>query len=341
VDTYFKDLRKEHIGLDQPGSNALPKLLNRNIHEKAWDWVTTHPDIRVFDGTRLWTPSLPELEELERTAVDIQNDESLPETQQDRSKDRTLHSTNEQPCLSSALSSLGSSLRERLTPTISPTTQKNAMQREPSGSSTSTGADQQSTTQSSNVPVPAAAPNANEPQKLRGLRYIPESIKVCKRKFDELPSPIKAPRIFASQNRVWQAITGHPIDLKKLPSMEFICLCVIATHGSGGITQPELVKITGQDKRSVPKRTDELARKGYIEKKPIQHGKMRTSLCVHKRFVKGSHYLIQPQSVEDVFGVDKFVPSGFVFLLHKLLSEVSAVPTRDLRPRLVSPHFLM
>lgn len=174
-----------------------------------------------------------------------------------------------------------------------------------------------------------------EPKKLREPRKIPKGDVVIEPIFDEPPSSVTGPRLFASQNRVWQAITGHSIDLKKVPTMEFVLLCLIATRGPSGISQPELVKITGQDKRSVPHRTDELARKGYIEKKPYQDGKLRTSLCVHKRFVNDGHFLKDPQGVDDVFGVRSFVLPGFVHLLYRLLKDVGAVPMQDLRTRMV------
>lgn len=92
-------------------------------------------------------------------------------------------------------------------------------------------------------------------------------------------------RIFVSQERAWYAITGHEPDILKVPASEFALLSIIAAQKSEGITQTDLVTASGQDKRSVPKRTDALAAKGYIEKRKIQIRKHRTSLLTLRRFL--------------------------------------------------------
>ena len=90
--------------------------------------------------------------------------------------------------------------------------------------------------------------------------------------------------VFTSTERMWYAAAGHEPDFERIPSKEFVCLSVIASHGARGILQPDLVRITGQDKRSVPMRTQNLHDKGYIVKKPVITAGMRTSLCILKRF---------------------------------------------------------
>ena len=154
--------------------------------------------------------------------------------------------------------------------------------------------------------------------------------------FDEPNSSVTAPRLYTSQNRVWQALTGHGIDLKKVPSMEFVLLSLIAARGAAGITQPELIAISGQDKRSVPHRTDELARKNYISKYPVQSNKMRTSLCIHTKFVSQNAF-IESSAVEDVYQDDgTFVVRSFAQLLYNKVGEGGIVPTRTIRQKLVS-----
>jgi transcription factor C subunit 3 len=154
--------------------------------------------------------------------------------------------------------------------------------------------------------------------------------------FDEPSSSISAPRLYASQSRVWQALTGHGIDLKKVPSMEFVLLSLIAARGAAGITQPELITISGQDKRSVPHRTDELARKNYITKISVQSNKMRTSLCIHTKFVSQNTF-IESSAVEDVYQEDgTFVVRNFAQLLYNKVGEGGVVPTRSIREKLVS-----
>jgi transcription factor C subunit 3 len=81
-------------------------------------------------------------------------------------------------------------------------------------------------------------------------------------------------------------VAGHEPDETKVLPLEFALLSIIASHKSNGIFQTDLVKLSGQDKRSVPKRTDVLQEKGYIEKRAIQIKSVRTSLCVLRRFSK-------------------------------------------------------
>ncbi|GAP93155.1 putative tfiiic transcription initiation factor complex subunits tfc3 protein [Rosellinia necatrix] len=77
------------------------------------------------------------------------------------------------------------------------------------------------------------------------------------------------PRIHVSEERQWRTITGHGPDLKRVPFFEWRALVDIASVKEKGILQGDLVRLTGQDKRSLPTRTDALARKGYIIKQPI------------------------------------------------------------------------
>lgn len=94
------------------------------------------------------------------------------------------------------------------------------------------------------------------------------------------------PKLFVSEERMWMAITGHGVDPKRIPRHEFIILSIIAAHGEKGVVQPEITRISGQDKRSVPKRTDNLAKHGYITKVHVLAKGTRTSLCTLKRYAK-------------------------------------------------------
>lgn len=93
-------------------------------------------------------------------------------------------------------------------------------------------------------------------------------------------------RVFVSQERMWRAITGHGPDKQKVLPLEFALLSIIASHKSRGIVQGDLVQLSGQDKRSVPGRTDALQAKGYIDKKAIQYKGARTSLCILRKFAR-------------------------------------------------------
>lgn len=336
-------------------SGSSSKPFTRNFYEQAWRWATTHPDIHVYDGAKTYTLSLAEFESLERETGSAQNRQSLATRETHVSGRSTPVHVFPEASPSSLLVSLGDSLRGRLVEEDSLSSQNSkahAIRRNTFLPETRENVGQNSASEPGVFCVVRFPPSlcqqmysrhaqtylsdyCKKPRQPREPRNTPGNAKTIEPVFDELPSTIACPRIFASQDRVWQAVTGHSIDLRKVPSMEFICLCVIATHGPGGITQPDLVKVTGQDKRSVPKRTDELARKGYIEKRPVQDGRLRTSLCVHKKFVKAGNFLSRPRSIDEVFGPDKFDFSGFVYLLHKLLTETPIVPMRELRKRMV------
>lgn len=92
-------------------------------------------------------------------------------------------------------------------------------------------------------------------------------------------------RVYASEERMWHALTGHGVDYSKVASLDFACLSIIAAAGPKGIIQPELVKLSDQDKRSVPRRTQNLFENGYITKTPVLSGAARTCICTLKRFV--------------------------------------------------------
>ncbi|KAI1771923.1 hypothetical protein F4818DRAFT_195441 [Hypoxylon cercidicola] len=77
------------------------------------------------------------------------------------------------------------------------------------------------------------------------------------------------PRLHVSEERQWKTLAGHGPDLKRLPLFEWKALIDIASVREKGILQGDLVRLSGQDKRSLPTRTEALAKKGYIIKQPI------------------------------------------------------------------------
>ncbi|KAI9716348.1 MAG: hypothetical protein M1812_005413 [Candelaria pacifica] len=92
-------------------------------------------------------------------------------------------------------------------------------------------------------------------------------------------------RVYISQDRMWYALTGHEVDWTKLPLSEFVLLSIIGASKEKGIVQTELTRISGQDKRSLPRRTDALHTKGYIEKKPALIKGQRTSHCTLRKYI--------------------------------------------------------
>ncbi|KAI2465668.1 hypothetical protein F4781DRAFT_408536 [Annulohypoxylon bovei var. microspora] len=77
------------------------------------------------------------------------------------------------------------------------------------------------------------------------------------------------PRLHVSEERQWKTLAGHSPDSKRIPLFEWKALVDIASMRENGILQGDLVRLSGQDKRSLPTRTDSLAKKGYIIKQPI------------------------------------------------------------------------
>lgn len=78
-----------------------------------------------------------------------------------------------------------------------------------------------------------------------------------------------AVRIYASDVRIWQAVAGHEPDSDRVKALDFVVLSAIAACGAQGVLQHELPALTGQDKRSLPSRTDRLNKDGYVIKKNV------------------------------------------------------------------------
>lgn len=103
-------------------------------------------------------------------------------------------------------------------------------------------------------------------------------------------------RLLASEDRMWHAVAGHGPDLQRIPKFEFVCLSMITSRREQGILQADLTRSTGQDKRSVPRRTQNLHKHGYIEKKPVLFNGGRTSWLYAKQFAPKTTNLIHPAS---------------------------------------------
>lgn len=149
---------------------------------------------------------------------------------------------------------------------------------------------------------------------------------------DPVPTAL---RVHTNKERIWQAIAGHSVDYKRVPLHEFVLLSIIAAQGEGGIIQPELTKLSGQDKRSTPHRTDQLAAKGYIEKKSVNIRGFRTSLCTHRKFVgKSSASQHVNENSKDVFVDGTLILDNLIWYLYDLLRDIQIVSLQDLRRKL-------
>lgn len=145
------------------------------------------------------------------------------------------------------------------------------------------------------------------------------------------------PLVFVSEERTWFAITGHGPDVTKVLPTEFALLSIIASRKSRGIVQTELVRLSGQDKRSVPKRTDVLQQKGYIEKRAIQVKSSRTSLCTLRKFVQAKPIFDTTETPEDaeIASRDETVRildfKVFTDKLFEVLKEHGIIARNDLK----------
>lgn len=107
------------------------------------------------------------------------------------------------------------------------------------------------------------------------------------------------PRIFPTEELLWQTIAHHGVDYKRIPVLEWKCLVGIASARHEGILQSDLRRLVDQDKRSLPKRTDSLAKKGYIAKRTIIANKMKTSKLWLLRFAPA-----EPENTKTKTGLD-------------------------------------
>lgn len=92
------------------------------------------------------------------------------------------------------------------------------------------------------------------------------------------------PRLHVDDELVWMTLTGHGENFVRVPMMEWKLLMMIASMQEEGILQGDLVRATGQDKRSVPRRTDFLSYKGYIVKRTHMVRGSKTSKLWLKHF---------------------------------------------------------
>ncbi|KAK8164822.1 hypothetical protein BKA80DRAFT_326933 [Phyllosticta citrichinensis] len=155
----------------------------------------------------------------------------------------------------------------------------------------------------------------------------------------------QAPRLFVNEDRMWQAITGHGVDPKKVPRHEFIVLSIIAAHGEDGVVQPEITRISGQDKRSVPRRTDNLQKNGYITKTHVLAKGTRTSLCTLKKFAKAQQerrkalpdvdHTSPPELVREViFEGGLLIYDRFFDVLMDILKQCTIITFDDCKSKL-------
>lgn len=135
----------------------------------------------------------------------------------------------------------------------------------------------------------------------------------------EKPEDLK---VYLPEETMWECITGHGVDHKRVPRSEWLLLIGIATRKADGILQGDLGRLVEQDKRSVPKRTDALVKKGYIIKRTTLVRGTKTSKMWLRRFA--------PRAVKesDVGGDPE--PAQYLTLSREYLIEtLDPVPWHD------------
>jgi len=145
-----------------------------------------------------------------------------------------------------------------------------------------------------------------------------------------------------TEDRIWISLTGHGPDFTRIKALEFQLLVIIAGFGERGVTHPDLIAASGQDKRSLPKRTDELHTNGYIEKKPVLAHGTRTSLCTLTRFIKKTSKLAAEKGTgfaedeEDCFRDGMLISDVFYDKTMRIVEDFGIITQSDLRRLLVS-----
>ncbi|KAF4341909.1 hypothetical protein FBEOM_4149 [Fusarium beomiforme] len=151
---------------------------------------------------------------------------------------------------------------------------------------------------SGGTPGHNAEPTEPPPENLTGTRHV---------------------RVYASEDTMWESLTGHAVDYKRVPKSEWMLLLGIASTTTQGILQGDLGRLTDQDKRSVPKRTDSLLKKGYIVK--------RTTLVRGTKTSKMWLKLFAPPLPKDGEGADEARPD-MTLTRQVLVEDLEPVPWR-------------
>ncbi|KAH9826569.1 Tfiiic transcription initiation factor complex subunit [Teratosphaeria destructans] len=104
--------------------------------------------------------------------------------------------------------------------------------------------------------------------------------------------------LIATHARMRQVLSHHRSKrVEQMGALVFDCLSVIAAYGPAGILQNDLRRVTGQQKQSVPLRTDRLAKRGYITKRVVLAHGAKTSLLQLKRWAAPNN-VIQPDQAQ-------------------------------------------
>jgi hypothetical protein len=256
--------------------SATPAPVDRRIHEKVWEWLTSHPDV--------WVGKEKEGNNLSFNEILARSPPALPETSNVICEQQLIVTVNQ-----TSSTPLPSSI----------------------------SAAEQTHGALDNQSQHADTSKHPKPDKNSG-NGIGRSCELL---------------IYTTVGRMWQAVAGHAVDPKKIPDMEFKCLRIIAAAGPRGITQPDLVKTSQQDKRSVPKRTDNLHENKYISKTNVYVKRHKTSLLTHRRYLKSAD-----NHTKDVFSGGKLIFDNLLDCLGEWLKDGNVMTLEELDERFGAPE---
>ncbi|KEF55531.1 uncharacterized protein A1O9_08281 [Exophiala aquamarina CBS 119918] len=146
---------------------------------------------------------------------------------------------------------------------------------------------------------------------------------------------VEGPRIAVNEYRMYHAICGHPPDVSKVTPLEFVLLSHIAAARSAGILQGALGRASGQDKRSVPKRTNDLQERGYITKEAVYaHGTKTSRLILRKLAAQSPNQEPLPFDTTGAKSKQQSIVRDVVRRIFDELSNQNIIPLIDLAQRL-------
>ncbi|KHN95423.1 B-block binding subunit of TFIIIC [Metarhizium album ARSEF 1941] len=138
----------------------------------------------------------------------------------------------------------------------------------------------------------------SDPDGIPGANQGSTYAKLASSNASSFPTFSDAKRIFVSEDTMWETLTGHSVNYKRVPRSEWLLLLGIASTKDQGILQGDLGRLVDQDKRSVPKRTDSLVKKGYIVKRTTLVKGTKTSKLWLKLFAPPLPKETDDQAVE-------------------------------------------
>ena len=268
---------------DAPNPTRTSPNIDRPFLEHVWKWLIKHPEIRVGDHVGHKQLSLSEVEARNAAIAQSKSLDSAAPASGHGEGDVTPQGSEAVASTQDVVSTQGQVATDMATSPRRKATKHSVQPKKAAGNSEAQG--HLKTSQENQVGLANKSKTKAARAEKPGTRASPNNAPT-----NSTSQPVI--RLYTSQNRMWYAITGHSPDESRVKSFDFVCLSVIAASGPKGILQHNLISITGQDKRSLPNRTDRLRDGGYIVKEPETtwtgdpRRRLHTSRCILTRYVK-------------------------------------------------------